>query len=81
MIPFFGHERMPELAPLEFSTNFKKGKNIETKWTARRMKLNTIGGIILIAIGIGMFAYAQIVVDSLLPQYNYANYTGFRFPI
>jgi len=31
-------------------------------------------------IGIGLFAYAEIVINSALPEYNYANYTGFRFP-
>jgi hypothetical protein len=44
------------------------------------MKTFRIAGIVLFVIGIGLFAYAEIVINSALPEYNYANYTGFRFP-
>ena len=44
------------------------------------MKRFRLAGIVLFVIGIGLFAYEEIVINSELPEYNYANYTGFRFP-
>jgi hypothetical protein len=45
------------------------------------MKAVRIAGIVLFVIGIVLFAYEQIVINSALPEYNYSNYAGFRFPI
>ena len=44
------------------------------------MRAVRIAGIVLFVIGIVLLAYEGIVINSALPEYNYHNYTGFRFP-
>jgi hypothetical protein len=43
------------------------------------MKTRIIAGIVLVAISIGLLAYAEISINLALPEYNYASYTDFRF--
>ena len=44
------------------------------------MRAVRIAGIVLFVIGIVLFAYEGIMINSALSEYNYSNYTGFRFP-